>query len=122
MFSRRSLFMLGMAGLLSAAAVGVQAKAKVVHPNFVSFGLVTSLNPDAGTFVLHHPRGPQSKRDTTITYTDQTTFVDIKRKLTTSDSLQEGQLVQVAGFKSEGGVTAAQVAIVTDPIVTPAPF
>jgi hypothetical protein len=116
--------MLGLAGLLAAGAAGVQAKAKIIRPNFAGFGLVTNLDTEAGTFVLHRPRGPLSKRDTTIVLTDQTVFVDTKHKTVTDNSLAEGQLVQVAGFKVKGEstVTAAQVAIVTNPTTTPSPF
>jgi len=123
MFTRRSVLMLGLAGLLAAGAAGVQAKAKIIRPNFAGFGLVTNLDTEAGTFVLHRPRGPLSKRDTTIVLTDQTVFVDTKHKTVTDNSLAEGQLVQVAGFKGDGSVTAAQVAIITNPTTTPgSPF
>ena len=122
MFTRRSVLMLGLAGLLAAGAAGVQAKAKIIRPNFAGFGLVTNLDTEAGTFVLHRPRGPLSKRDTTIVLTDQTVFVDTKHKTVTDNSLAEGQLVQVAGFKGDGSVTAAQVAIITNPTTSPSPF
>lgn len=123
MLNRRSVLMLGLTGLLAAGAASVQAKPKIIRPNFAGFGLVTNLDTEAGTFVLHRPRGPLSKRDTTIVLTDQTVFVDTKHKTVTDNSLAEGQLVQVAGFKGDGSVTAAQVAIITNPTTTPpSPF
>lgn len=124
MFTRRSVLMLGVAGLLAAGAVAVQAKAKVVHPNFAGFGLVSNLDTTGGTFLLHRPRGPLSKRDTPIVFTDQTVIVDTKHKTVTGNSLAEGQLVQVAGYKVKGEstVTAAQVAIVSNPTTNPSPF
>ena len=118
MISRRSVLMLGLTGLLAVGAAGVQAKTKIRKPNFASFGLVTNLDLDGGTFTLHRPRGPLSKRDVTITFDANTVFVDTKHRNVTDNILAEGQLVQVAGFKSEGTVAASQIAIVTNPTTT----
>lgn len=91
-------------GTLDAGGRLVATLVHIVRERFAEYGLITQLNPTAGTFVLKHLAGP----DTPVAYSTATRVFFLGHMLTTAD-LSNGQLVRVGGEVDGAGVLQASV-------------
>ncbi len=91
-------------GTLDAGGRLVATLVHIVRERFAEYGLITQLNPTAGTFVLKHLAGP----DTPVAYSTATRVFFLGHILTTAD-LSNGQLVRVGGEVDGAGVLQASV-------------
>src|SRR3989338_4908686 len=91
-------------GTIDARGRLVATLVHIVRERFAEYGLITQLNPTAGTFVLKHLAGP----DTPVAYSTATRVFFLGHVLTTVD-LSNGQLVRVGGEVDGTGVLQASV-------------
>jgi len=91
-------------GTIDAHGRLVATLVHIVRERFAEYGLITQLNPTAGTFVLKHLARP----DTPVAYSTATRVFFLGHILTTAD-LSNGQLVRVGGEVDGAGVLQASV-------------
>jgi len=92
-------------GTIDARGRLVATLVHIVRERFAEYGLITQLNPTAGTFVLKHLARP----DTPVAYSTVTRVFFLGHMLTTTDDLSNGQLVRVGGEVDGAGVLQANV-------------